>query len=463
MRTLAPVWLAVVVSFGCGVQPPPPGTQPPTFTPQALPTRSAKVPVGVPIASAVTATIGAAGGTLATGDGQLTVVVPAGAVPDGTMLSATPISNTVPGGFGAAYRLSKPPGVEFAQPVTVKLRYELSDLEGRSASTFQIARQVADGRWEALPTTLDLPTRTLTVTTRTFSDWAKYSGYQLLPLTSVVKTGHSVAFGLRICQAKNYADPGEEPLIGIGIGECVFPNNKEVPRTWAVNGDPGGNATLGIIPADGPFQVLYRAPATVPSPETVEVSLELLEEPPQGKTLLISRVRIEEFDGYLGALRIEGSSVSGGTTTTLRAVGKLTFARTRNEEDFEDFRLEAARADLTLLAWSAVSASKSCVYQDGPVTIGSVSGDVSLYKEQRTYRFGGLVSLVIPAACTYPGGRTGMETFRGLTFAYGNAMGANEAYAEPSLLSKSAFLFQGSGPQGTVSWFQDWTLSRGDP
>ena len=36
---------------------------------------------------------------------------------------------------------------------------------------------------------------------------------------------------------------------------------------WAINGIPNGNATVGTIDADG----VYRAPATVPTPNTIQV------------------------------------------------------------------------------------------------------------------------------------------------------------------------------------------------
>ncbi|MFT3915175.1 MAG: hypothetical protein QM704_13950 [Anaeromyxobacteraceae bacterium] len=75
-------------------------------------------PRGVPTGRAASLVIGAAGGSVTSPDGVLTVEVPAGAVAADTDFTITEITNTAPGGIGNAYRLA-PAGLELAAPVTL--------------------------------------------------------------------------------------------------------------------------------------------------------------------------------------------------------------------------------------------------------------------------------------------------------------------------------------------------------
>src|SRR5689334_1468389 len=72
--------------------------------------------VGSPDGPARQLVVGPAGGSLASGDGVLTLTVPAGAVDADTDFTITPISNTAPGGQGSAYRVG-PDAVVLLAPV----------------------------------------------------------------------------------------------------------------------------------------------------------------------------------------------------------------------------------------------------------------------------------------------------------------------------------------------------------
>ena len=86
--------------------------------------------VGAPIAgvSAPSASIGPAGGTLASGDNQVTLTVPAGALASATPISITAVADTAPGGTGFAYRLALD-GLTFAKPVTITLKPTYGQVE----------------------------------------------------------------------------------------------------------------------------------------------------------------------------------------------------------------------------------------------------------------------------------------------------------------------------------------------
>ena len=78
--------------------------------------------IGAPMGAPVTATIGAAGGTLVSPDGVLSLEIPAGALAADTAVGIQPIAHLAPGGVGAGYELT-PEGTTFAKPVTLRFKY----------------------------------------------------------------------------------------------------------------------------------------------------------------------------------------------------------------------------------------------------------------------------------------------------------------------------------------------------
>jgi hypothetical protein len=78
-------------------------------------------PVGTPKGNPVTGRIGPNGGSLASGDGALTLTVPPGAVAAETTFSIQPVTNTAFGGLGDALRLDAS-GASLAQPLTLTWR-----------------------------------------------------------------------------------------------------------------------------------------------------------------------------------------------------------------------------------------------------------------------------------------------------------------------------------------------------
>ncbi len=86
---------------------------------------------GTSTGNAVTQSIGAGGGTLTSGDGRLTLIVPANAVAANTTFSIEPYTNPAPGGLGASYQLL-PENVAFVQPVQLAFKVSDDDLAGTS-------------------------------------------------------------------------------------------------------------------------------------------------------------------------------------------------------------------------------------------------------------------------------------------------------------------------------------------
>src|SRR5258706_4999451 len=90
---------------------------------------ASKSPFGTATGPAVEATIGPAGGALGSGDGKVTVSIPAGALAADTTISIQPFTNTAPGGRGLSYRFA-PSGVVFSAPVQITFSFTDADLIG---------------------------------------------------------------------------------------------------------------------------------------------------------------------------------------------------------------------------------------------------------------------------------------------------------------------------------------------
>lgn len=115
------------------------GTTTPTPTP-AAPLEVAKTAVGTLIGSPVTQAIGSSGGNASVISAGAKIIVPAGAMPDGSSISVQAISNTLVGS-GQGIRLS---GSDWTQPITVQFSYPASITDPENQ---MIAVQNPDGSW----------------------------------------------------------------------------------------------------------------------------------------------------------------------------------------------------------------------------------------------------------------------------------------------------------------------------
>jgi hypothetical protein len=143
--------LCAVALMSCGG-----GTTTPTPTP-AAPLEVAKTAVGTLIGSPVTQVIGSSGGSAEVISAGAKIVVPAGALPDGSSLSVQAISNTL-SGSGQGIRIS---GDAWTQPITVQFSYPIGETDpGNSV----IAVQQAGGKWlTSKRIKVDAATRTISV------------------------------------------------------------------------------------------------------------------------------------------------------------------------------------------------------------------------------------------------------------------------------------------------------------
>jgi hypothetical protein len=476
MRTtlLARVFPAVFVFIACG--PPPtmpsddptmPGPPQPLPAPKPLPTRAAKTKVGQPVGPEVVLTTGPMGGVLVTPDERLTLRVPAGAVPVGTRITARPITNHVPGGFGIGYRLTKPDAVSFAQPVTLTLRYTDFDVEGTSTRAFGIGRQRADTTWEVFTPTVDTTGKTLTVTTTGFSDWAPFTGHQLVPKQFTVRTNQSRKLTVVYCHRERYPQDDGSPGDVERIAECVE-NHEGMNPVWKVNGAERGNTTVGRISASNNYAATFTAPSMVPKPDTVEVAVEFTQTIVSTfKDILIARATIEDSAGYRGAFRVNGSIPFDPLqfeTITMEANGELRFDRTYNDQFSANFELDTSRTLVNVVSWSLTGLNRNCKRRGAirivPSNAEGLIGAMDMTRDPAEYTFNVTVALRVPAECTYTSGNTEEVVFEGLGLVLGT-----EAPGRPRTLpvDDPLYLEQKSYVLDAVSggtYVQDWGLIR---
>jgi hypothetical protein len=269
---------------------------------QGADTSGVTTPIGTTTGTAVTKSIGAAGGSLASADGRMTLNIPAGALASTTTISVQPITNQGPGGVGAGYRLL-PDGQTFATPIQISFQHTDADLEGSSSDLLGIAYQETGGHWDQIPGgTYNAAAKTLTVSTSHFTDYIIVVSIKLYPARTTILAGKTLGLAAVDC---SYLAGVRHRLRSCVVG--LFTVN-----TWAVNGAPGGTTGSGTV-SGGTLSGTYNAPNAVPSPSTVVVSANViggLRDGSNSTVTLVSRVTIAE-DAWYGTTTSDGPNVSG--------------------------------------------------------------------------------------------------------------------------------------------------------
>lgn len=175
------------------------------------------------IGDAVTKVIGAAGGTLSSEDGDIAIVVPAGAVSTATTFSIRPVENTLTPGSQTktSYELL-PHSVTFAKPITIIMNYDMDAYEN-TADGLQVAfREESTGKWKSLPTTLNKDEGSLTVEKSSFSVFEFFERYRLMSNRDALNAGETAV--LAVTTFHSYI-PKEEtnPKTSEGADELLAP------------------------------------------------------------------------------------------------------------------------------------------------------------------------------------------------------------------------------------------------
>lgn len=225
-------------------------------------------PKGVANGAASSKQIGAGGGELVSADGNVKIVVPAGAVAANTEFTVQPITNTLIENNPArkAYRLL-PEGNNFAKPVKVVFKYAPANFNGGNEDLLTAVYQSANGSWKQAAASLNKTAKTVEISTMHFSDWQVLAA---LELEGPDGLGPGAVGYLHIYGMYNFDDPVDgalSPLTNDGWRGNINISN------WRKVKGPG---TLSSLPNDpGPisYQKNFTAPASVATAETAEVAV----------------------------------------------------------------------------------------------------------------------------------------------------------------------------------------------
>ena len=243
-------------------------------TEQPQPVQPVVRPVGTSKGAVVSKLIGAAGGNISSGDGVVTVTIPAGALAANTTIGIEPVTNTNIAAIGqTAYRLT-PHGQTFTKPVDIRFSWEEHADSIGLLPTLGLAYQKGDGVWKFVgANSVDETDQTITFKTTHFSDWSLMNQVTLSPYHKVLEPGQSVNIeALLFTQTE--ADDLFVPLVPNSYDEPGYPVGvpQNLPSKYLKQWKLAGPGKITQVSAS---EVKYTAPASVSSNITAAVSLEL--------------------------------------------------------------------------------------------------------------------------------------------------------------------------------------------
>jgi hypothetical protein len=275
MKRLIALVLVAVLMYGCKKSGNAKQSSSTSDTTTFKPDPPAITPVGTPIGTIVTKTIGSAGGSLTSADGRVILTIPANALAANTDISVQPVTNNAPGGIGAGYHLM-PDGTTFATPATLTFHYADSEVLGSQPYLLYIAFQDSTNAWQAdfANRNIDTVAKTATEEISHFSLW---SLGDRLSLSSIpVQLKHNETSSADIVYVK--VPP---KLVKDANGDyelSTLPITVPVPDddigNWAVDGVAGGSAQDGTIVGPG-SSATYTAPASIDKRRSVQISAEV--------------------------------------------------------------------------------------------------------------------------------------------------------------------------------------------
>lgn len=221
-------------------------------------------PVGANDGTAVSQTIGNGGGTIVSGDGEMELIIPPGALTSNTDITIQPIINHAPGGRRKAYRCT-PDGQQFAKNITIKFHYTDQDAAATQPEYMMMAFQTGEGSWQVLENIVNDPgSKTISAAVNHFTDFTAFDVMRIDPPNLYLRPNET----------------GQYRILATGIsdldGILLITALLERPETWKANGVTGGNSTHGTIgPSANGSTGEYRAPATAPATNPVVISAEV--------------------------------------------------------------------------------------------------------------------------------------------------------------------------------------------
>ena len=218
-------------------------------------------PVGTAEGPSLSVTIGPAGGTVASADQRISIIIPAGALTENKTISVQPITNNCPAGTGQAFRL-EPHGITFAKPVSITFQYSQADVNSSAPELLRVAYQNEKGIWRSPSLkAIDTTAHTVTVHTTHFSDWGVFQNMFIYPNNPFLNPGESIK--LKVFTAlKGEADKDDELVVSL---PTLVPVSTQYIEKWTLRGE----GTLAHQYSEGVYYAPARIPATNPAAITV--------------------------------------------------------------------------------------------------------------------------------------------------------------------------------------------------
>ncbi|WP_423737990.1 hypothetical protein [Chitinophaga caseinilytica] len=215
---------------------------------------------GIPEGTPVTKTIGAAGGTIQSADGNIAIEIPAGAVSAATNFSIQPVSSTLTAGTGPSYRLL-PENVQFQKDVKITLKYADTSLIGTTEDDLYLAYQDKEGFWHrVIMTAIDKTNKTLSAQTRHFSDWTIER-----------------IFRIEIAQSDRILEANEQAMLMVMYQDVKKGTDQIIQGVWV----PDQNIETWFATGPGTFdntkhhKVYFKAPASIPQHQEIAVGVRI--------------------------------------------------------------------------------------------------------------------------------------------------------------------------------------------
>ncbi|CCG98400.1 hypothetical protein FAES_0388 [Fibrella aestuarina BUZ 2] len=307
-------------------------TKPADITP-TQPATGTPTEVGKPIGAATTKTIGAAGGSLTTSDGKLTLTFPAGALANETLISVQPVENKAINGVGIAYEFG-PDGSRFAKPVTFTYHYAPTELLGTTPQAMALASQNAEHVWllERF-VKVDPVSRTIQGKIDHFSWWSIITLFYMTPEAATL--GPTNWVDLKIQQAADLptiptsADADQLPLLA---PLTLTGTDPFLIKDISLNGNNNWSALQNSANPDGYLGydmrakaavIRYYAPARVPQNNPVMIGVTLAVSD-KAQLILVGNLTIENENSFsvegrrFDNVQVAAGFVGGTFTLTMR-------------------------------------------------------------------------------------------------------------------------------------------------
>ena len=236
------------------------------------------------------------------------------------------------------------------------------------------------------------------------ADPSQLTGYQIRPPSASVKVGRSLPLLARYCF---------EVIDGSSTYIECNPKAPSLPQilkpfsvsNWSVNGIRGGNAVVGRIAAQG-NRATYTAPATVPEPATVAVSVEVPSEE-GAKSLAVANVTIVDGVIYRSLVRFNGRREEQGEIIEYAGSAALTY---QHADSFAggiryDLDSDDSQTRVTFEKWHITRDSTQCNLKGRVTRTGSYApfpppANLFIYSALHSYVFGALLEAAGIVVCT---------------------------------------------------------------